>query len=172
MATVLRSNLETIIPVVLARLQAVTGFPPERCFPTVEDPVGYHCQADQYIVLQIDTEDTNLMTNEAEGRFDDRQMRRIAVHLRTRLNLDETGHDYQWLLNATLGHLRLERQIKDALSGFIPVDSGDNWLGLCGMDPAPVQRPRKANPAEPGWGESVLGFVIPYIQDLDQTYLG
>lgn len=171
MATVIRTSLEVILPVIVQRLVDVTGFPsPERVYLTIEDPVGYHNQADQYIAVQVLTENPNMMLVDTGGRFDARTKRQINVHLRTRLNLDEVGHDTAWLVNASLGHLRVEHQINDALQGYEPVDASNNWLVSEPMDPGSITAPRKAKEEIPGWGESVLSFLIPYINNFDQSY--
>lgn len=168
MASFIRSNLRTAIPLILARLQSVSGLPPERCFPGwVDEPPDL--QADQYFVVEFGGGNADQPTWLGAGKVDFRPVLTVAVLVRTRLILDSPGQALVWLTDTAVGgHLTYVDFCWDALMGadFLVTDADGNCLALpaqfAGWSVPKPDRQRK------GWGSSVHRFALTMEQSLTQ----
>ncbi len=174
MATFARSFLRTVIPLVLAKLQGVSGLPEERCFAgQVDDPPD--TQAEQYFVVEFaGAPSADQATWLGAGPIDSRLHLAVSVLVRTRHVRDEVGHSIVWLTDEDDGHLLYVDYVFEAFWGRTVKDAGNNDLTLPGefagwTTPAKARKPRTA--AGMGWEQSIVRFRFPIEQDLDQTRL-
>ena len=169
MAAVIRSKLSAILPLIKTQLMATTSFPTERVLISMRDVHPNVMQADQYIVIRPRGSVTDEPIEIGAGRVDTRLSRRVAIILRTRLEIDQDHVDVEWLTNATYGHLDVEHQIINSLQDFQVIDGSANWLVVKPLKLGPVSDP---NPVQEftGWGQSVQEYEVKYEADLTQTY--
>jgi hypothetical protein len=162
------SNLAEILLALCERLAAIVGLNEERVGLWLDDHPPVWSQAEQIVLVRPlgGKPDPN---GEGGGRADARLTRRIRVNLWTRLAMDETGRDTKWLTETTLGHLRFEALIYDALWLFLVQDDELNWLSLYPMPLIGVGTPEK-DKKEPQWGRTFFDFDVTYRPVLDQTY--
>lgn len=163
---IVRAKLSKILPVIKQRLMSKLDWPAERVKISLKDDSSHPHQ--QYLRLWPRSSVSFAIYRHGGGRLDTRVMRRLAVKLYTRLALDESGDDEQWLTNATLGHLDVEHAIIDALENYAPVDEDMNWLVYQPMKLQPVSEPDK-DAEEPEWGSTVQEYDLSYVLDLDQN---
>lgn len=102
------------------------------------------------------------------GRFDTRVRRRLHVTVRTRLALDQTSDDIDWLLDLAEGHIPHEEAVNDAIHGLFPTDNAHNVLTY---EPVKLLAASEPDPdhSDASWGQSVLDYDVPYIMALDQA---
>lgn len=86
----------------------------------------------------------------------------LEVTCRSRLYLDDTDNDLEWLDNESLGHIDWLLLCTQALQGFWPADAGDNLLTREPIRISRGQGPEKDR-AEPAWGESTVIFAFEYL---------
>lgn len=151
MATVIRTKLSAILPLIKTQLMATTGFPTERVYISKRDVHPSITQGDKYIVVRPRASVTNEAVEIGAGRVDTRLTRRVAVILRTRLELDQEDVDVSWLTDATYGHLDTEHAIIDSLQDFQVIDTNNNWLVYEPMKLVPVSAPQDEQNFT-GWG--------------------
>ena len=170
MATVLRSRLSAILPLIQARVTAVMGLPEERVLLTGEmDNLPWDTQADQYVWIRPREMRPNAPIIVGAGRHDARTNRSCLATLRTRYAVDEGPQEARWLLDRSFGHLDAEQLLLDALFLFQPTDAAGNWLVHEPLQPMPVSAPRK-DQRDKDWGESTFEFSIDFTLDLNQSY--
>ncbi len=167
MPTVLRSKFSTILLAVQARLVAKLGFPLERVLVSKKDP-PFFAQGDQFVVVRPRGFRVSEPIVGAAGRVDTRIMRRFTVTLWTRLVLDETDRDTEWLTDPTLGHLDQENAVIDAVQIFWPATSGDDLLTTYPIRLVDGSEPGEL-PSAKEWGASTLTFEAQYEISLDQS---
>ncbi len=162
-----RTNLNAVLTSLKARLMDFLSFPAERVLTLADDEIRPHTQADQVLLIRARTQRWDRVRDGA-GRFDNRVKRRCTVTLQTRLLLDETTQDLEWLENATLGHYAREHQIFDALEIYILLDVAGNWLLY---EPIHLEEAGAAEkpPKQAGWGQASYSFDLCFVLDLDQT---
>lgn len=168
MATVIRTRLSALLPLLQQQVMSVLGFPAERVIILSREQQPYHAQADQYVRIRPRSQMTEDSIVVGAGRFDTRARRKINVTLFTRLSLDEADRDAIWLDDPTLGHLAKEHLLFDAVATWHPLDGAGNWLLAGTAKLGPVSEPSKER-AEPEWGKSELDVDLTYVLDLDQT---
>ncbi len=171
----IRSSMAEILPVIEARLQAVTGFPPERVLPWLGDEAP-HLQADQDLLLRLKGFTPTQPWQGGGGVYTTRIEETLEVTLRTRLALDEAGTSRAWLYGGTDtagtgGHLPLRNLVLSALQGFIPTDDTGNALVTNEMLLIPSARLQAegGKKAPTNWGEERLSWKVEYLQALDLT---
>lgn len=168
MATVLRSNLQTILPLIKTRIMDVTGLESEAVVYSKQPAkVKPSFQADKVVVLWVRSQITQKPFVAGAGRVDTRVTRRVTVVIWNRLEVDYDLQDEAFFTDANYAIFILENQVLDALATFKPVDAQNNivvteplWIG-------PVAEPV---PDMEGWGHSEVDIEIVYELDLDQSY--
>jgi hypothetical protein len=170
-AVLTKSSLTVFLPLIQQRLETVLGFPPERVILDARDndDTEYKFQADQYLLLRVLA---GKVTDDYEGAGRNAVVlvRDITVTLWTRLQTDEATSDYQWLTNASLGHLQAEEQLYNALAGWQPLDSNGLWVLEEPIYPRPVDRPLKSR-KRVGWGRSTVQFSVMFaLSAVDAAY--
>lgn len=165
MATVHRTGLANILLAIRDRLMQRLQMPPELVLVTARDSLPFDRHGDQYVWIRPRNQAPNLPVIEGGGRFDARMRRTIAVTCRTRLALDESDQDYEWLLNRELGHFELEEAIWDALYLWAPADVDENWLVAMPLQPRGTAAPQK-DKVNAEWGESSLEVEVEYLMNL------
>ena len=163
---IVRAKLSQILPVIQRRLRTRLDWPAERVLLSLRDD-GSHPH-EQYLRLWPRSHVCHQIFRHGAGRIDTRVTRRVAVKLWTRLALDETNDDQQWLTNATLGHCDLEHTIFDALENFSPENSDGDWLVYMPLKLYPASEPAKED-EEAEWGCTVQEYDVCYVLDLDQN---
>ena len=166
MATVVRSNPVTWLPKIQERIRFVVGFPSERVKIVVRKNVPFSHPQDILIRLGSFRIDEGI-TFEA-GRVATIIHRELFVTIRTKLAIDESEVDTQWVLHPTLGHFQIEDKVLDALQMFQPVDSSDNWLLTEPRKLISGPEPEKDEKSDEG--VSVIGFLASYMPVLNQNY--
>lgn len=175
MATVIRTDLATVVLAVQARLVSWLEWDPSRV--KVVDPEklrGTSVHPDSYLWLWKAQDSPDYPRFQGAGRFDRRAKVRLEVGIRSRLGTDEVGTAEGWLADPTqtgLGHLQLWFQVSDALDCFAPTSDGTDegdWLVTQPVVPLGGGKPR-LDPHEFDWGESVLGFEVNFAMALDQS---
>jgi hypothetical protein len=138
LATFARSLPRTILPLMRAKLIAVTGLDTSAvfisCLPRDKIP---HLLAAQDVVVVVGGESPHEDAIDGAGVFDNRRTRDLEIVCRTRVLLDVPGQDTVALTDASLGHLALEDACIDALELFM---SGDDDTGDVFNVPARVGR--------------------------------
>jgi hypothetical protein len=125
--------------------------------------------ADRDVLIRVGRLSVLSGTVQGAGRVATRAQRMVSVTPRTRLSLDESDRDEEWLTNATLGHFLLEEQIIDALHLFFPLDAN-------GVAPFLVEPMRLMEGDQPGrdrqmpqmFGDTSLVYECVYMVTLDQ----
>lgn len=170
-ATIIPTELGTILLAVQARLMAVLGYPDERVIIDARTDRDHETtgptQAEQYVRLQVKNRNLVAETVEARGRIYPHMKATISCVVRTRVNLDEASSDESALTVASRGHLPVEHKVWDALICFQPVDEDDNWLITEPIKPRGGTTPQKPPKT---WMQSTIDFDITFALDLDQTY--
>jgi hypothetical protein len=166
-ATVVRSNPQTILPVIRTQLVAVTGLPLVRVGLIARDPPP-PMQADQEILLRLKRRGGNKDWLDGMGRIASLVESTLEVTVRNRVALDETNRDLQWLADEAYGIFALEDLVWDALHGFLPLDASDNWLVTEELKFLPDNGPLKDRKDPAAWGESTLAFSLHYLLRLEQ----
>lgn len=160
------TDLATVLPVLTARLVRVTGLDATRValsvWPADEVPTF---AADQDVIVRVMGERPEQGVIEGAGRYDDRRERSLEVAVRTRVQLDQAGQALQLLTHASLGHLRMEDLVVEALQLFSPPSRRGGVLAaplFAGRWTAPQRM--KSNP---DWVWSTLDVPLSYVRDLD-----
>lgn len=168
MAAQIRSNMATILPLILAQIRSVTGFPEERVNPWVGEEAP-HLQADQDIVVLIRGFTPDPAYFAGGGRYTRLVKEKLEVRIRTRLMVDHPGSASQWLLDATLGHLQLRDKVANALDGFLPANEDGDVLVSSEItmesEPGPKKDAPRTQPID--WGEERLVFTVGYLWERD-----
>ncbi len=153
------------------RLMDQLDFPPERVLVVAQRRGRIrHDQADTYLELQPGAQSpVDISTWHGAGRYDLRVNRVVRVKIWTRLALDEINEDFQRLTNASLGHLKTEGQVYDALAGYQPTDDEGNWLVAEPIRPGSATEP-DSDGEENGWINSTVSFDMEFLVPLDITY--
>lgn len=165
MASGIRSNLARILPLLKQRIMDKASLPAERCL-VLARPMPRLGQADQVAWLRPRGEVEEPGFDDGAGRGDTRYRATIELGLRTRLAFDEATQDLEFLTNASLGHLRMERLIRNAVHGWIVEDSAGD---LHTDHPIRVRRLEAPDrPSEQDWGETLMELELEYEYDFDQ----
>lgn len=168
LATVTRTSLAAILPVLRARLVSKTGRPQERVLQVQRQDPAFDGHGDDYIYVRIedgDFDDANVI---GAGRIDAREILPFAVVVRTRKYLDEANNDYVWVTD----HDALRLSVHDAMICFTPTDADGNHLTTEPIKPDNSRRPRKDEGRDrrnKEWGQSELRYRMTYMLNLDQT---
>ena len=167
MATVIRTNLATVLLAIQAWLMTKLTLPAERCLIIAFDEFPFDAHGDQMLAIRPLEE---YQPNEDEaGRVDHRSLCPFLVYLKTRVALDEANNSVIALTDASLGHLKWRRDIKDALQEFHAVDSQDNWLTVMPMRWRGSSKPDRPS-IKTEWIQSASQFELVYEDDFDQSY--
>jgi hypothetical protein len=164
-----RTNLATILPLILARLQSVTGLPDERCFLSQQEEMPFDGMAPSYVWLRVEGAVPKLEIVEGAGRYHGRFEQTISVTVRTRLELDRKARDLVWLTDADGGHEPLVHAVYNALVTFWPADEQNNLYADAPLWPVKGDRPRK-DQKQTAWGVSTLWFAFLYTLELDEPF--
>lgn len=171
MASVIRSKLAKVLQACRVRLVYILRWPEERVIICQADELP-DVQAEQYIALRlgaaylsVSSAASDVLVSDGAGRNDARVMRRLAVRIRTRSGLAETGRDEDWLIP----HLEAENSVFNALFHFQPVDAQDNWLVVEPLKLALWSMPMKDR-RDADWGDSTIEFNLHFTLDLDLGY--
>lgn len=177
MAEPVATDFDAILHAIQARLMAVLDWPEARVLIDArsdEDADAAIPVADQYLRLKLASCTPDAASVEARGRKYPNATARVQVILRTRIDTDKVNSDDQFLTHRAAeptersrGHLVAWGRVWDALLCFQPEDDDGNWLVFEPIKPAEASGPRKP---PKGWGQSVLGFTVGFILDLDQGY--
>ena len=177
MASVIRSNMRTILPEIRSRLLSwpttALHFGEYRAFLVAQSKT-VPIQADK--VLLIRPLDFTVQRGWADGagRMATRIDRRISLTVRTRLNIDmDGGADVEWLTNLDYGHLALEEAIPDALEEYFPRNASGDHLTLEPIRMLSGSVPTVGHEVQRGqetqdYGESTLIYTAAYLLDVNQ----
>lgn len=161
------TTLNVVLLALQAKLIAALTFPAERVLLLARDGESHRPQADQYVSIRSRAQRWDRSRTGA-GRFDNRVRRRLTVTLSTRLLLDESSEDTDWMTHATLGHFVTEQALFDALEMWQPTnDDGDVLL----FEPVHLEEATQAEKlrTDEGWGDAAYSFDACFVLDLDQT---
>ena len=163
MATPVQSTLGVILQHTRARLMDVTGFPKERVYVIASPEHLGHFQGDQWISIRPAGFTRSVPISDGSSRIMTHLSRVMKVHCYTRLALDHSGEDFYWLTHEQLGHLALEDVVCNALDDWLPMTPSGHVLTLYNVKLLGGSEPTKEDRAKaPGWGQSVLEFMIHY----------
>lgn len=166
MATVLSTDLRTVLLALRQRLVDALGWPEERVLVVAADDATYDPHA-QYLMVRPGRQRWE-RHHEGAGRHDSRVRRRCTVTLRTRVELDEATSDLSRLTHESLGHFAAEHLVCDALELWAPEDLESNWLLVEPLhleDAAEAERP----PKRLGWAQSTAAFDLVFVLSLTQS---
>lgn len=168
MAKWARTNPETILLAVLARLAETTELDESRIILSIIQPEDVPTfAAFQDVVVRAMSEMPDSGAVHGAGRHHDLRERTIEVSARTRVQLDQTAQALAQLTDATLGHLILENLIVEALQEWLAPGSDGDVLT------APMEVGRLTTPARlrtnPDWVCSTFTVNFQYVRDLDLT---
>lgn len=166
MAAWVASDLSTILPVVTAKIAEITGLDASRVVVSVlqpEDVPTVAAAQDVIVRLMGELPDEGII--HGSGRYDDRRHRTLEVSVRTRLHLDQIGQNLQQLTHASLGHLRMEDLVVEALELYSVAGTAGDVLT------APLRVGRLTTPGKlrsnPDWICSTFTVECEYSRDLD-----
>lgn len=140
----------------------------DQIFLAMRMNVPLHDQADQYITILPLHQRVYQPLSDGAGRWATEVHGRINVYIRARLALDEAYRDTEWLTNNTLGILKTQHAVIDALQMFLPVYSNSTPMLLEPMRLMYVNEPRKERQS-PDWGELMCEFRVSYKLHLDTS---
>lgn len=169
MATVLATDLRTLLIDLRERIMDRLDFPAERVLIIARAKMPANLQADQYVIIRVMGQKPDWNTEYGHGRVEHRVRRTLQIVLKTRLATDEVNEDFLWLTDKSLGHLDMEHELYDSLQTYSPIDVNDNALIYEPLVVTMVDRPLKEEVNEE-WGESWIEVELPFIMRLDQTY--
>lgn len=163
MATQVATTPDVLLLAVQTQVIAFTGLPNERVvIDAREDDEDVEiAQAEQYVVLRVETGLIVADNTVSAGRFCVIERLNFSATLWTRLVLDESTRGDLLMTSASLGHLKQRANLYDALIDFLPTDSSSNALASEPIKPARSGRPRRPR-NRAGWARSALDFVMPY----------
>jgi hypothetical protein len=161
-----RTNLATILPLILARLQSVTGLPDERCFISQQPEMPFDGMAPSYVWLRAEHATPKLEIVEGAGRYHCRFEQTISVTVRTRNELDRKARDGVWMAD----HAALVHQVWNSLVTFWPADEQNNLYADAPLWPAKGDPPKK-DKTQTAWGVSTLWFAFLYTLELDDPFM-
>lgn len=162
----IRSNIGAILEAVKTHLVTETGLA-STAILWVQRSMTPHLRGDKDILLRAGRFDVDGQEVAAAGRIATKVTRILEITPRTRVGLDQSDRDDEWLLDTTRGYFELEDTIVDALQLFAPLDASRNMLTIEPMRLLGGSIPQKSR--DPLWGDSVLLFQVKYYLDLDQT---
>lgn len=165
MATVIRSTVKAILPFVRTKLIDEEFVLDGTQVQYSIDPRAYdrHPKGELYLLFVPGGEGIDEEGGDYNGRHDRRAIRKLNVHLRTRLNQDMTRQHKEWLLDTDKGHIGYEDELLDILDYFMPKDENNNDLLYMPMQYRGISQPYTIS--SPGWGESIITFDLPYTRN-------
>ncbi len=166
--------IHAILPLLQARVMAVTGWPAERVLVwrakrSQQWEEAHHINADQYCAIRPGAQNNYAPSFEGGGRYDIRASRKVIVVLWTRAALDELTTDELSLSDDTLGHFVHELAIVNALAGFQPMDADQNIYSTCPMEPGSITE-SVAGSKDDDWTRSELSFDLQFCVSVDISY--
>lgn len=170
-AAVLRGKLESILPLVQARVASYTGLAQDRVLPIARPTKTVpHLVGDQDVLLRFRGFKTDGAQNN-RGRHNRRCHHRLEVTVRTRFEMDTVDKETRWLTDAAKGNVVAWEAVADALEDFYPTDSAGNVLtdtGLALMEGLETVAEVDVKGAKSFWGETTLVYLVTVILPLKQ----
>lgn len=150
------------------QLPSALIWPLERLYIATLEVPAMNVQGDQYLTIRMMGLEPVESAIHGAGRLDFRTKMPVTITISSRLNLDDIAQQVAWLTDASLGNIRFETAIINALSLYWPTDANGN--GLC-YEPLILRRGNvpEIDKQMTGWGQSALTFSIDYVQDMDQS---
>ncbi len=165
-------QLADILPNIELRLQTVTGLTPQAVFFWQgDDDPPYHALAERYIWLRLEDQGADQPIIQGSGRYDARETQILRVVPRVRVSLDMADRHDIGLIHPQYGILPFMHQMYDALLGYQPVNSSNQWLVVEPMRVLRTSRPHQI-PRQPEWLESTMYFSLTYELNLSVGLTG
>jgi hypothetical protein len=132
MPAFIRSDVQTILPLLQAHLMAFTGFPIERVVMQKNTALTEQAtlQGDQIIVICPQGEGMVRPQIQSAGRHDARVNRQITITGWNRLNTDVSFQDQDWLLSTAYGYMPFESAMMNALVCWFPQNGSQDILAV------------------------------------------
>lgn len=159
-----RTTLRNILPLIQQQVADWLEWDISRVIITVLPPRDVpHTMAEQDVLLYVKSESVDSGAFEGGGRNSHIRTRRLQVVMRSRVALDIAAQFPIHLTDDSLGHISLEDQVVDALSGWLVCDADENILTLA-LRPGEVSEPQ-ADPVDNTWVSSTFGVEFEYVRD-------
>lgn len=159
----IQTSLNTLVPILKARIASVTDLPTERVLivgrPLESIP---HNQASTDVLVRIGAPTPSVAGNSGPGRLWTTCDRIIQVQPRAEFGADLYDRDEDKLLDTSLGIFALEEQILDGLQDFMPEDGKGNALVAEPLKWVPSEQLPQRDRQDAAWVTSSLFFLLRY----------
>jgi len=166
--TIIRTTPDVLLLAVRDKLKTALGWPLERLYIATLEVPPVNVQADQYATIRMMGLNPVKSIIHGAGRVDYRVQMPVAITISSRADLDDIAQQIIWLTDLSLGHLKFEVAIINALGCIWFEDAAGNGYLYEDIILERGDVP-KLDKKESGWGQSTLTFSLDFVLDLDQT---